>query len=229
MNFETLLRLIIDHHTKTILAAFQQQLQRGITNRVFSAPGVAELVGDGTRGFCNNEQSANSSVALRVRLCADEVVFVTIDARTGRLNMRDAGDLAATGRSQRFVSFTDKLNENPAMLFDALVRLRLLVGILLPGLVLYGNYRDRLLPIWQSKRQSIWDYKASEDVTSSKKVGSLPFFLNFVLILCRVTEAWPFDSRDFVHSIDELSKSLFSSRDNGRQIQICLNYHQSAH
>ncbi|KAF8621558.1 hypothetical protein AX15_007725 [Amanita polypyramis BW_CC] len=110
LNFETLLRLVIDHHAKAILATFQQQLRRGITNRVFSTPGIAELVGD----------------ALRVCLCADEVVLVTIDARTGRLNMRDTGDLAATGRSQRFMSITDKLNENPAMLFDALVHLRLL-------------------------------------------------------------------------------------------------------
>ncbi|KAK2467838.1 hypothetical protein APHAL10511_000133 [Amanita phalloides] len=110
LNFETLLRRIIDHHSRTILIAFEQRLRRTITNRVFSAPGALELVGD----------------ALRVQLCEDEIVLITIDARTGRLNMRDTGDLAAAGRSQRFMSFTEKLNEDPTMLLGALIRLRLL-------------------------------------------------------------------------------------------------------
>jgi mediator of RNA polymerase II transcription subunit 14 len=30
---------------------------------------------------------------LRIHLCADEVVIVTVDSRTGRLNLRDVGDL----------------------------------------------------------------------------------------------------------------------------------------
>jgi mediator of RNA polymerase II transcription subunit 14 len=65
--------------------------------------------------------------ALRVHLCADEVVIVTIDPRTGRLNLRDTGDLAAVGRGPRFTAVSERLNENPAVLFDALVRLRLQV------------------------------------------------------------------------------------------------------
>jgi mediator of RNA polymerase II transcription subunit 14 len=63
--------------------------------------------------------------ALRVHLCADEVVIVTIDPRTGRLNLRDTGDLAATGRGPRFAVISEKLNENPTVLLDALIRLRL--------------------------------------------------------------------------------------------------------
>jgi mediator of RNA polymerase II transcription subunit 14 len=62
---------------------------------------------------------------LRVHLCADEVVVITIDSRTGRLNLRDTGDLAAAGRGPRFTAISEKLNENPAILLEALVRLRL--------------------------------------------------------------------------------------------------------
>ncbi|KAF8629115.1 hypothetical protein AX17_005701 [Amanita inopinata Kibby_2008] len=110
LNFEEILRIIIDHHTKAIMMAFQQQLQRGIMSTVFSPPGVVEMIDD----------------VLRVRLCADEIIMITIDARTGCLNLRDTGDLAATGRSQRFMAFAEKLNENPTIISEALIRLRLL-------------------------------------------------------------------------------------------------------
>lgn len=66
--------------------------------------------------------------ALRVHLCGDEVLIITIDSRTGRLNLRDTGDLAAAGRGPRFVAFSERLNENPAFLMDALFRLRLSVS-----------------------------------------------------------------------------------------------------
>jgi mediator of RNA polymerase II transcription subunit 14 len=62
-----------------------------------------------------------------VHLCGDEVLIITIDSRTGRLNLQDTGDLAAAGRGPRFVTFSDRLNENPAFLMDALFRLRLSV------------------------------------------------------------------------------------------------------
>lgn len=66
--------------------------------------------------------------ALRVHLCADEVVLITIDPRTGRLTLRDTGDLAAAGRAPRFIAISDRLNETPLILVDALIRLRLQVG-----------------------------------------------------------------------------------------------------
>lgn len=65
--------------------------------------------------------------ALRVHLCADEVVIMTIDSRTGRLNLRDTGDLAAAGRGPQFTLFSEQLNENPHNLIIALMRLRLMV------------------------------------------------------------------------------------------------------
>ena len=72
--------------------------------------------------------------ALRVHLCGDEIVIVTIDPRTGRLNLRDTGDLAAAGRGPRFAVMTERLAENPALLVEALMALRLSVrdDLLLP-------------------------------------------------------------------------------------------------
>jgi mediator of RNA polymerase II transcription subunit 14 len=63
-----------------------------------------------------------------VHLCADEVVIITIDPRTGKLNMRDTGDLAAAGRGPRFFAISERLNESPGILFEALVRLRINVS-----------------------------------------------------------------------------------------------------
>jgi mediator of RNA polymerase II transcription subunit 14 len=67
--------------------------------------------------------------ALRVHLCGDEVVIVTIDPRTGRLSLRDTGDLAAAGRGPRFAVLTERLAENPAVVVDALMALRLNVSL----------------------------------------------------------------------------------------------------
>ena len=62
---------------------------------------------------------------LRITLCADEIVVVHIDPRTGRLNLRDTGNLATAKRGPRFLNVSDQLNENPAMLFPELHKLRL--------------------------------------------------------------------------------------------------------
>lgn len=61
---------------------------------------------------------------LRVHLCADEIVLVSIDVRTGRVNLRDTGDLAAASRGPRFAIISDRLNDNPGMLLAFLVTLR---------------------------------------------------------------------------------------------------------
>lgn len=68
-------------------------------------------------------------MALRTNLCADEVVIITIDPRTGRLNLLDTGDLAAAGRGPRFTAISDRVNESPTILAEALVRLRINVSI----------------------------------------------------------------------------------------------------
>jgi len=73
--------------------------------------------------------AAGETQALRVHLCADQVLIITIDTRTGRLGLRDTGDLASAGRGPRFALFSEKLNENPSILMDALFRLRLAVCV----------------------------------------------------------------------------------------------------
>ncbi|KAI0694357.1 hypothetical protein BC835DRAFT_1274702, partial [Cytidiella melzeri] len=64
------------------------------------------------------------ALVLRTHLCADEVVIITIDPRTGRISMRDTGDLAAAGRGPKFSSISDAINVTPSQLPEALVRLR---------------------------------------------------------------------------------------------------------
>ncbi|KAK0454745.1 mediator complex subunit MED14-domain-containing protein [Armillaria borealis] len=113
LDFESLLLKVIQRHVNSIISMIQLNLQRGPSRAVFGAPGVVTL----------NEE--DNSRGLRVRLCADEIVIITIDPRTGRLNLRDTGDLAAAGRGPRFFAVSEKINESPSMLMDALVRLRL--------------------------------------------------------------------------------------------------------
>ena len=51
--------------------------------------------------------------------------MVNIDPRTGRLNLRDTGNLATAKRGPRFLKVSDQLNENPGILFTVLHGLRL--------------------------------------------------------------------------------------------------------
>lgn len=102
------------------------------------------------------------SQALRVHLCGDEVLIITIDARTGRLNLRDTGDLAAAGRGPRFVTFSDRLNENPAFLMDALFRLRLSVSRHSSRRRYQIYISQRLSLTWPSKRRITWASKVIE-------------------------------------------------------------------
>jgi hypothetical protein len=60
-----------------------------------------------------------------VHLCADEIVVVTIEPRTGKISLHDTGDLGAAGRGPRFLAISEKLNENPTVLLEALTRLRI--------------------------------------------------------------------------------------------------------
>jgi len=124
-----MLLTVIQKHSEAILTTFRTQLQH---SKVFSPPGVVSLILDGKvlnrrKMTFTHTCVTGSTQALRVHLCGDEVLIITIDSRTGRLNLRDTGDLAAAGRGPRFVAFSERLNENPAFLMDALFRLRLSV------------------------------------------------------------------------------------------------------
>jgi mediator of RNA polymerase II transcription subunit 14 len=120
-----------------ILKMLQIQLQQGLTKSIFSPVGIVSLDTEGTPSHSvglvadHHEFFAAGVHALRVRLCADEIVVITVDSRTGRLNLLDTGDLAAAGRAPRFSAISEKLNENPSVLADALVRLRLQVSYIL--------------------------------------------------------------------------------------------------
>lgn len=122
-------------------------------------------------GFNINWYTLDKTQALRVHLCGDEVVIITIDTRTGRLNMRDTGDLAAAGRGPRFAAFSEKLNDNPTFLMDALSRLRLVVCPLHFLLSVVVKDIARLLLTWLSRKPIILVYKAPVDVTFFLKVS----------------------------------------------------------
>lgn len=62
--------------------------------------------------------------ALRMHLCADEYITVSIDTRTGRITLRDTGGLSAAGRAPQYAYFTEKINENPFAVYDFLVTAR---------------------------------------------------------------------------------------------------------
>ncbi|KZT04699.1 MED14-domain-containing protein [Laetiporus sulphureus 93-53] len=105
LDFESLLRKVLAKHSEAILKVIQHQLQNGNETRaMFSPPGEITLVVD------------EGLLALRTHLCADEVVIITIDPRTGQLNLRDMGDLAAAGRGRRYAFITAMVNMDPRTL-----------------------------------------------------------------------------------------------------------------
>lgn len=63
-----------------------------------------------------------------MHLCADETVVVTIEPRSGKISLRDTGDLGAAGRAPRFVALSEKVNESPTVLLGGLTRLRVNVS-----------------------------------------------------------------------------------------------------
>ncbi|KIY71148.1 MED14-domain-containing protein [Cylindrobasidium torrendii FP15055 ss-10] len=112
LDIQAILTNVIRQHTKALLLRQQSMLRADV--EVFRAPGVVEVLDD------------DIAPSLRVRLCADEVVTVTIDPRTGLLTLRDTGDLASAGRGPRITAVTERLNEHPDMLRTALMKLRVL-------------------------------------------------------------------------------------------------------
>lgn len=116
----------------------------------------------------------DGSVALRVHLCADEVIVVAIDPRTGRLTLRDTGDLAAAGRGPRCAMVSERVNENPLMIYEALIRLRYNVSLALHIRHFTNSIPlNRLLLSWQSRRPAISGCKASALGISPSKVSFL--------------------------------------------------------
>jgi mediator of RNA polymerase II transcription subunit 14 len=123
--------MVIDTHTRAIFREFALRLQH---TPVFSLPGAVRVVEEGTHprtSYLESFSHKNTAglQALHVHLCADEVVIVTIEPRTGKISLRDTGDLGAAGRGPSFLAVSEKLNENPmVLLLGALIRLRINVG-----------------------------------------------------------------------------------------------------
>lgn len=128
---EALLHNVVKRHARAILGVFQRQLQQTVPPSMFSPPGVVTLASDGEHLISDGEKAHVQSDGwdvIRVHLCGDEIVTITVDARTGQISLRDSGDLAAAGRGPRFSAISQKLNESPGLLIEALRRLRLAVS-----------------------------------------------------------------------------------------------------
>ncbi|TFK25544.1 MED14-domain-containing protein [Coprinopsis marcescibilis] len=108
LDFEALLIRSIHKHTAAILKALEQKLQHD-QNGEFSIPGIVSSDND----------------RLHIRLCADEIVTINIDPRTGRLNLRDTNGLVVANRAPRFNIVAAHLNKAPELLVDRLSELRL--------------------------------------------------------------------------------------------------------
>ena len=126
LDFERLIRSVIRTHTRAIFREFALRLRN---NPVFSLPGAVEVVEEGMHptfftSYTKTEYRVVGSQALHVHLCADETVVVTIEPRTGKISLRDTGDLGAAGRGPRFLAISEKVNESPTSLLGGLTRLR---------------------------------------------------------------------------------------------------------
>ncbi|KAF7298154.1 Mediator of RNA polymerase II transcription subunit 14 [Mycena chlorophos] len=128
LDFEALLNRVLRKHTHEILSHFQFMLQTGARNSVFSPPGIVTIVMDGgTLVFVGRLfliPGIEQTEVLRVTLCADAVVLISLDSRSGRLGMRDTSDLAAPEREPQFKFISNSVNDEPTLLFPALFKLR---------------------------------------------------------------------------------------------------------
>jgi mediator of RNA polymerase II transcription subunit 14 len=135
LDFERLIRSVIGTHTRAIFREFAVRLRN---NSVFSLPGAVEVVDEGVHPVFfvyhkKTDDQVAGSQALHVHLCADETVVVTIEPRTGKISLRDTGDLGAAGREPLFLAISEKVNESPTALLGGLTRLRVNVcGVLTP-------------------------------------------------------------------------------------------------
>ncbi|KIJ40950.1 hypothetical protein M422DRAFT_32064 [Sphaerobolus stellatus SS14] len=111
LDFQGLLTHAIRRHSEAVLNVFRKQLCEGQNKGVFASEDVV---------VCTD----GDNPALQILLCADEVVLVTIDTRTGRFTLRNTGDLAAAGRGPRFANVTERINEDPVLIMKAITSFR---------------------------------------------------------------------------------------------------------
>lgn len=136
------------------------------------------------------------------------MVIVSIDPRTGRLSLRDTGDLAASSRAPRFAITTEVLNRDPTKLADALFRWRLIVSAdpalyvsqLPSGLTIFYL---RQSPTLQSKKHSTLVCNVTVNETSLLKVivtrTNLIWPANFAISMCIEIAKFGPTARAFVY------------------------------
>ena len=65
---------------------------------------------------------------MKMHLCGNEYLAISIDARTGKFTLRDTGDLASAGRKPVLAILTERINLYPHELLGGLVNLRYTVS-----------------------------------------------------------------------------------------------------
>jgi mediator of RNA polymerase II transcription subunit 14 len=114
---------------------------------------------------------------MKMHLCGNEYLAISIDARTGKFTLRDTGDLASAGRKPVLNILTERINHLPHELLDRLVNLRYTVSTT----SITANHRSVERSLCRpssnllSKKHNILDYKLTDIATSANKVipGSL--------------------------------------------------------
>lgn len=101
-----------------------------------TSPDGAILIEEGTsltRSWISNSvilaltrliQSIDDTPCLKLSLFQDLTLFISIDLRTGKLILRDSGDLTAWERGYRFARYAKSLNETPHFILDIIQALR---------------------------------------------------------------------------------------------------------
>lgn len=118
---------------------------------------------------------------------------MNIDPRTGRLNLRDTGNLATAKRGPRFLKVSDQLNENPAMLFSVLHTLRL---AMITELV---EHKANYLGL---------QFYRTRNFTREGKLLHLVFLVDFSYFWCRTRQTWTRRQGDHVYPTSEFPESL---------------------
>ena len=131
LDCELIIKTCIRRHSRAILRFFRDQICNGPWRRYIAHSDGAVLLDEGQyflpiikSGEGNNVLSLDETPTLRLTLFKDQILYVSIDTRSGRFVLRDAGDLAAWERGYRFARYADRLNDNPAVLLNAIVNLR---------------------------------------------------------------------------------------------------------
>ncbi|KAG8864594.1 mediator complex subunit [Tulasnella sp. 330] len=113
LNLPLLLRKITFTHSRAILRAVRAQLLRASPKSIFGDAAEVEIT-----------EEAETGCSLRVSLVGSQAVTITIDMRTGRIVLKDAGVLAASNRDGRFRSHALYVNRWPYELVSVILQLK---------------------------------------------------------------------------------------------------------